>query len=62
MFTVMGEIFVLKPGAAGAIGRARWRNSSESIAMMKMFLWGRVAWWFAKAEDGQMRSVEWWGR
>jgi hypothetical protein len=33
MLTVMGEIFVLKPGPAGAIGRARWRNSSESIAI-----------------------------
>lgn len=44
----MGEIFVLKPGAAGAIGRARWRNSSESIAMMKMFL--RVAWCSARVE------------
>lgn len=59
MLTVMGEIFVLKPGAAGAIGRARWRNSSESIAMMKMFLRGRVAWCFAKVEDSGMRSGEW---
>lgn len=50
MLTVMGEIFVLKPGAAGAIGRARWRNSSESIAMMEMFLSSRVARCSAKAE------------
>lgn len=27
-------MFVLKPGRVGAIGRARWRNSSESIAIL----------------------------
>lgn len=59
MLTVIGEIFVLKPGPAGAIGRARWRNSSESIAMMKTFLWVRSRGVFAKAEDGEMRSGKW---
>lgn len=31
----MGEMLVLKPGTAGAMGLARWRNSSHSIAILK---------------------------
>lgn len=29
----MGEMLLLKPGPAGAMGLARWRNSSHSIAI-----------------------------
>lgn len=36
MLTVMGEMLLLKPGTDGAIGLARCRNSSESIAMLKV--------------------------
>lgn len=32
----MGEMLLLKPGAEGATGRARCRNSSESIAILKV--------------------------
>lgn len=31
----MGEMLVLKPGTVGAMGLARWRNSSHSIAILK---------------------------
>lgn len=34
MLTAMGEMLLLKPGIDGAIGLARWRNSSDSIAMV----------------------------
>lgn len=33
--TVMGVMLLLKPGMDGAMGLARWRNSSVSIAMLK---------------------------
>lgn len=33
--TVMGEMLLLKPGMEGAMGLARWRNSSVSIAMLR---------------------------
>lgn len=36
MLTVMGEMLLLKPGTEGAIGLARWRNSSASIAILKV--------------------------
>lgn len=35
MLTVIGEMLLLKPGTDGAMGLARWRNSSDSIAMLK---------------------------
>lgn len=59
MLTVMGEMLLLKPGTEGAMGLARCRNSSESIAILKggASAGGRER-WMARVEGGGLEAGE----